>query len=94
VRRLPWGWIAAGSFLVGLLLMAHRGLDRVARQVPVDWLATGLEEMTGVFSGVLLAPAVAWLALRYPLLAGGWRRHWWMYVVGAPLFSLATTSLM
>ncbi|HEU4883306.1 MAG TPA: histidine kinase [Longimicrobium sp.] len=67
-RDFPWSWPAAFAVgtLLGLLSFAYYWLDDVVRGVPTSPLAPLVEEVTGFWGAVLLAPAGIWLARRYP----------------------------
>jgi two-component system LytT family sensor kinase len=80
VRAFPWRWIALLYSAIGVLQFFYRSLDRVARGNPVDWLGVFVEEMTGQWAGLTIAPLLAWVTLSYPLTGGGWKRRWPVYL--------------
>ena len=67
-RDVPWSWPAAFAVatLLGLLSFTYYWLDDVVRGTPTPALEPLVEELTGYWGAMLLAPLGIWLARRYP----------------------------
>jgi two-component system LytT family sensor kinase len=90
---LPWRLIAVLATLFGVLQFLYHALDRVARAQRFDWVHIFAEEMTGAWSLVPMLPVLAWLVARYPLLDGGWKSRWPVYVAVIAPFGFCTTTI-
>jgi len=94
IRGYPWRLIFLLSNAFGILLFFYKTLDGVARQRRVDWEAAFLEEFTGAYATFLLIPLVMWLALRFPLGDGAWRKRWPLYLLASVVFGWVGTTLI
>lgn len=85
----PWSWQAAFAVgtLLGLLSFAYYWLDDVVRGNPTPPLEPLVEELTGYWGAVLLAPLGIRLARRYPPAL-----HWRMLAHAGGLLGLSAAS--
>lgn len=94
IRGFPWLRIALIYTGIGLLEFTYHSLDQVARGGSPDWTRVLMEELTGMWSGLVITPALAWLTLSYPIAEGRWKRRWPLYLAcGIALAFLDTTII-
>ncbi|HEX7118235.1 MAG TPA: histidine kinase [Longimicrobiales bacterium] len=77
---------------MGLLAVAYRHLDDVARGHPQPWLVPLVEEMTGHYAGVLFLAPLVLLAWRLGLSGRPWSARVGFHAVGVVLFSALHTT--
>src|SRR5689334_25267804 len=81
----PGVWLAgfASCAAIGFLLVTYKYLDDITRNHPGTLPMRLLEEGTGVFTAMLLFPAMVFLALRFPVRRDTWLRAVPIHVVAA-----------
>jgi LytS/YehU family sensor histidine kinase len=79
------GWPLALFTAIGLLFFSYHYLDDLARMQHGTFVRRFIEEMTGVYSALVLLPFVLWFARRF---------SWPAQIAGALAFTAAHTTLM
>jgi two-component system, LytTR family, sensor kinase len=93
-RRPPWYvWPMAAAGL-SLLLAAYKYLGSLVVGLETPLLRPLVEEVTGVFTFVMLVPLIIAAARRYPLDRPGWPRRVPIHVACATGFGVVHTSLI
>jgi two-component system, LytTR family, sensor kinase len=94
LRELNWRWIIAIFVVLHVSFFFYRYLDFVTNGEKVSPLIPLLEEGTGLAAALLLFPLCYLIAIRFPLLAGGWRRNLPVHVLAVVALSFIETTLM
>ncbi len=83
LRRYGWPFLLFTA--IGLLFFSYHYLDDLARMQRGTFLTRFIEEMTGVYSVLLLMPFIMWFARRF---------SWPMQILGLAAYTAAHTTLM
>lgn len=95
LRRAPaWLWAVAIFTAIGLLNFGHFYLDDLARAHYGTATRRLIEEMTGVYTALIVFPIATWIARRFPWGARTWHRALAANAAGLLLYSVLHTSLM
>lgn len=89
-----WLWIIAAASLLGLLNFWHYFLDDLARQRYGTAPTRFIEEMTGVYTAIVMIPIIVWIYDRFPWTAKRWPSALLANIGGVLLYTLLHTSLM
>lgn len=92
-RWAVWAAILGGWTLLSLLLAPELYLHFLGADQPVGWGAILVLSLTNTAIAVALAPAIVWLARRFPLERGRWARHLLVHIAGCTAFSLGHSVL-
>jgi two-component system LytT family sensor kinase len=87
-------WLFIVFTLVGLLFSTSFYLDDLARLRGGTWLTRFIEEMTGSYTVLVLFPAIALVARRFPLGGATWRTALPIAGLAALAYTIAHTTLM
>lgn len=92
-RRAAWGWVLAGFAAIGVLSASFSLVNLFGEGQQSLWLnVVALQVVIWGYWGAV-APLVVWVARRYPVERGVWRRHLPVHIVVALVLVLAHLAL-